>query len=109
MYTQLTNASANAPDLGFWAAKAAGYLQPLLTAALLRGWDARAAAAWIGRDRFGEAGVILRAGGMGYRAAILARLRTEPPKAREAIKAAMLACPGPVAGTAACEVAAGEQ
>jgi len=78
-------------DLAFWATRAAGYLEPLLAAAMLTGQGAGVVAGWIARDATAEAEDILRAHGLGDEADRLAGLRIEPRLAAESIKAAMTA------------------
>ena len=72
-------------------ASVAHYLEPLLTAAILTGRDAGAAAEWITRDATAEAEDILRAHGLGDAADRLAELRLEPPLAAASIKFTMTA------------------
>ena len=50
--------------MAFWATRAAGYLEPLLAAAMLTGQGAGAVAGWIARDATAEAEDILRAHGL---------------------------------------------
>ena len=78
-------------DMAFWATRAAGYLEPLLAAAMLTGQGAGTVAEWITRDATAEAEDILRAHGLGDEADRLAELRIEPRLAAESIKTAMTA------------------
>jgi hypothetical protein len=78
-------------DVAFWATRAAGYLEPLLAAAMLTGQGAVTVAGWITRAATGEAEDILRAHGLGDEAERLAELRIEPPLAAAPIRATMTA------------------
>ena len=78
-------------DMAFWAAKAAGYLEPLLAAAMLAGQDAGTVARWIAQDAAAEAEDILRAHGLDDEADRLAELRIEPRHTADSIKAVMTA------------------
>ena len=77
-------------DLAFWATAAADYLRPLFTAAILTSCGAGRVATWISDESFGEAEKILRSHGLATHANRLADFRTEPPNAKESIKATML-------------------
>ena len=77
--------------MAFWATRAAGYLEPLLAAAMLTGQGAGAVAGWIARDATAEAEDILRAHGLDDQADRLAELRIEPRLAAGSIKATMTA------------------
>ena len=81
----------DAADLAFWATRAAGYLEPLLAAAMLTGQGAGTVAGWITWDATAEAEDILRAHGLGDAADRLAELRIEPRLAAESISTAMTA------------------
>jgi hypothetical protein len=78
-------------DMAFWATKAADYLAPLFTAALLIGGGAGTVAGWIARNGTAEAEEILRAHGLSPAADQLAALRSEPRLAAGSIKFTMAA------------------
>jgi hypothetical protein len=77
-------------DMAYWAAKAAGYLEPLLAAAMLIGQDAGTVVRWIAQDA-AEAEDILRAHGLTGEADRLAELRIESRHTADSIKAVMTA------------------
>ena len=78
-------------DMAFWDTRFAGYLEPLLAAAMLTGQDAGTVAGWIARDATAEAEDILRDHGLGDEADRLAELRIEPRLTAASIRTAMTA------------------